>query len=128
MSDHLTIDVDTSSLLAALDRLGVVAEKHIREAALETAGRVASEARARVARATGVTAGAITIDEEKTRPGFRVFVAPTQRAANLPIWLEFGTKRMTARPFLFSSARLEEGAHERRVAAALQDAIDEVGG
>jgi len=34
---------------------------------------------------------------------------------------------MTAKPFLFVSARLEEGAHDRRAREAVQAAIDEKG-
>ena len=36
-------------------------------------------------------------------------------------------KFMTAQPFLFASARLEEGAHDRRAREAVQAAIDETG-
>jgi hypothetical protein len=126
MSDRLTIDVDNRSLLAALDRLGALAEKHVQAAAKETADRIAAEARARVARRTGTTAHGIGVDIARVGSGYVVF-ADRPDNPGLPGWLEFGTERMTARPFLFASARLEEAAHDRRIRQAVQDAIDEVG-
>lgn len=129
MAKFFTVDADASALLAALDQLGAVAERHVKNAAAVTAGRIQQEARARVRRATGQTAAAITVDEAPAPlGGYRVYVGQMgQRPTELPLWLEFGTVKMTAQPFLLSSARLEAGAHERRIAEAIQDAIDEVG-
>lgn len=129
MADNLTITVDTHALLEALIRLGPAAEQYVHAAARVTAERIQVEARGRVRRATGRTAAAITLDEAGAPlHGWRVFVAPMPpRAANLPIWIEFGTKFMSSRPFLFSSATLEEGRHQVRIAEAVQHAIDEVG-
>lgn len=130
-----TIDIDAAGLLSALTRLGPAAEQHVKRAAEVTAKRVQQEVRTRVRRDTGKTAEMITVDEApQPLGGYRVFVAQwvgasfvRPRPENLPIWLEFGTKHMSAQPFLFNSARLEEGAHERRIAAAIQDAINEQG-
>jgi HK97 gp10 family phage protein len=129
MAGELRIDVDVSALLAAFDRLGPVAERACHAAARATAERVREEARARVRRATGQTASAITVDEaEPPLGGWRVYVDRMgSRPANLPIWIEFGTSKMPAQPFLFNSAQLEEGAHLRRIAEAIEDAIGEVG-
>lgn len=125
---NLTVDVDASALLAALDRLGVEAERICQEASKVTANKIVNEAKKRVARATGETQRAI-VSEQAPGPlgGYRVFVGTTSHPANLPQWLEWGTKHMSARPFLFSSARLEEGPHRQRIAAAVQDAIDAQG-
>lgn len=129
MADRLTVDVDAREVLQALDRLSVAAERALKRAARETADAIAREARARARRATGRLAEAITVEEIAS--GYRVFVSPMQdpaggtRADNFGLWHEHGTKFMTAQPFLFSSARLEEGTHLRRVAEALQDAIEE---
>ena len=129
MADKLTITVDTADLLAALARLGARAERHVHAAAKVTAEKIREEARGRVRRATGRTANAIVTEEaEGPLGGWRVYVEPMPpRAANLPQWIEFGTKKMQARPFLFSSARLEAGAHLRRVSEALDAAIEEQG-
>lgn len=126
----MTIDVDASSLLAALDRLGDAIAPRLKRVARGTAEAIQSGAQRRLSAqtaGTGQTAAAITIED--IVGGYRVYVGPVpQRAENLPLWLEFGTKHMTGRPFLFAEAVLQEGAHLRRVAEALQDAVDEVSG
>ena len=124
MSNGLTIDVDASALFKMLDQLGESADAYIKEVAKVTAERIAQEARGRVARRTGKTQSAISVTEEEH--GARVFVGRVAgRNPNVPLYLEFGTKFMSARPFLFVSAMLEEGPHMKRVERALQKAIDE---
>ena len=125
MADKITIDIDARELLRALDQLGAEAERHVLDAARVTGKRIAAEAKARVARATGETLRAITVEEKDG--AVQVFVGRTSHPAALPAWLEFGTQKMGARPFLFASARLEEGSHLRRVREALQGAIRELG-
>ena len=126
MAPLLTIDVDTRALLTALDTLGAVVERHVKAAAKVTAENIAREARARVARRTGKTASGIGIDVARHDTGWVVF-AENENMPGLPGWLEFGTRRMIARPFFFASARLEEGPHDRRMREAIQAAIDEGG-
>lgn len=124
MADKLTISTDASGLIAALDRLGAAAEKHVLNAAGVTAARIAADAGARVARRTGLTAQGIGIDIARRGAGYVVFaVRPDQ--PGVPGWLEFGTEHMAAQPFFFASARLEAGAHDLRMREAIQDAIDE---
>lgn len=128
MAEAFRVDVDARALLAALDRLDERIGVRLKDVARDTAERIQRDARARLARqthGTGQTADAITVED--IRGGYRVFVGPQgNRPANLPIWLEFGTKRMTARPFLFATATLESGPHLRRVREAVEDAIAEV--
>lgn len=128
MSDRLTIDVDASTLLQALDRMDDVVGAALKVVARDTAERIRDGARARLqaqTRGTGQTADAITIED--IPGGYKVFVnTPGNRPENLTIWLEFGTQKMTARPFMFAAARLEEGGHMRRVEAALREAVAEV--
>lgn len=126
MSDKLTIQVESAALFEALDTLGVSAERHILQASRVTADAIAREATARVARRTGETARGITVEPARVGIGWIVF-ADRPDEPGLPGWLEFGTDKMTARPFLFSSARLEEGAHTRRMVEALQQAINDGG-
>ena len=144
MADSLTIDIDTAPLLAALAAIPEAVHAHLKAAAKVTAERIATEARARVARRTGTTASLITVEETTSGDGYVIYVAPdvtlslhtgpsgrthTQKVTYnaLAGWLEFGTKFMSAKPFLFVSARLEEGAHDQRAREAVQDAIDESG-
>lgn len=126
MSKLLTIDVDTRALMDAIDRFPALVEKHVLIAAERTAQNVAREARNRVARATGETARGIGVEVAKRGPGYVVF-ADRPDEPGLPGWLEFGTKKMAAQPFLFVSARLEEGPHDRRMRDAIRDAISEGG-
>lgn len=130
--DNLTITVDTADLLAAIDALPEAVLAKTKAAAEFTAHRIADEARSRVARRTGRTAGKIHVEEAHDGSGFVVLPWATletvdEQSSNLPMWLEFGTKFMTARPYFFIAARLEEGAHDRRMREAIQEAIDEKG-
>lgn len=126
MADNFTVDADTAALLEAWDALAVDVSAQINDAAKVTADAIAREAVARVARRTGETARGIGVEPATKGIGWVVF-ADRQSMPGLPGWLEFGTKFMVARPFLFSSARLEEGAHDRRMRAAIQQAIDDAG-
>lgn len=141
----VSIDVDASGVLSAFGRAEQLIERYIKDAARVTAHRIEAEAKRRVARHTGETASHIVAEESYDKKGWIVWVQPdvriaqhtsrrtgrshTQRVTYNAVggWLEHGTQHMTARPFLFVSARLEHEAHRRRVAAAIQDALDEAG-
>ena len=127
MSDDMTIDIDTAGLLSALTKLGPKADALVKSAAKVTGDRIAREARRRVARATGHTAEQIRVEETDDGKGYIVLANDPRDRKHIDKWLEFGTVHMTARPFLFASAQLEEGPHLKRVERAVQAAIDEVG-
>ena len=84
------------------------------------------EAKGRVARRTGRTAAGIHAEEAHDGNGY-VVVATNEHAPLAPVMLEFGTRYMSRREFFFASARIEEGAHERRVFEAVQTEINEKG-
>lgn len=129
---EIEFDVETSTVLAMLDALGPAAEVHVHAVSKITAERIQIEARARARRATGALQEAITVEEVgPPMHGYRVYVdemvvGGEKRAREFPLWHEFGTKRVKAQPFLYSSAELEEGPHLRRLADALGEAIVEV--
>lgn len=131
MADGITIDVDAADVLALLDRLGPAAEVHVHEASRITAERVQQDARSRARHRTGRLIEAIEIEEAgPPMHGYRVFVGEMSdergpRPEEFAIWHEAGTKKMSAQPFMENSAALEEGPHLRRLADALQAAIDE---
>ena len=138
--DGLRVEADTTALLAALDRLSAdVVARHTKPACKVTAERIQAGARARVARRTGRTAAGITVDESYDKQGYVVLpfnaafelaligAGNDQQPENLPLWLEFGTSRMTKRPYFFAAVELERDPHDRRIRAAIQDAIDDVG-
>jgi len=125
MADSLTFDVDTTALLAALDAMPEAVLAHLKPESKVTADNIAAEAARRVRRRTGKTGDAITVEETRNGDGYVVFVG--QGRGHIGRYLEFGTKKMPAKPFLFASARLEEGPNLRRARLAIQDAIDEKG-
>lgn len=131
MAKELTITVDATEVLELLHRLGDAADRHVHAASEVTAVRIRTEARARARRATGRLVNAINV-REMGPPllGFQVYVADMadergRRPDIFPWWHELGTEHMAAQPFMSSAAELEEGPHLRRIAEALQDAIDE---
>lgn len=129
MADNLTIEVDARSVLQALDRLDDRIGDRLKAVAKDTAERIRTGAIQRLSaqtQGTGQTAAALTIDE--INGGYRLYVGPVpQRSENVPLWLEFGTRHMSARPWLFKAALLEEGPHFRRVAEAVDAAIAGLG-
>jgi hypothetical protein len=126
MADGLTITVDTAALLAALDQVPDRVLAKIRGQAHLTAQRIAREARGRIHRRTGRTAGGITVSERRDGRGYRVETSADPDAGR-PISLEFGTQVAAARPFLFISADLEANSHDQRMRAAIVEALDEAG-
>lgn len=134
MADGIRIDVDAADVMAMLVQLGDTAEVLIHDASRVTAARIQDEARARARRRTGRLVEAIEVEEQgPPMHGFKVVVGEMtdergRRAEEFAIWHEFGTKKMAAQPFMFNSAKLEEGPHYRRVVEALQAAIDKENG
>lgn len=131
MADQFIIEVDADEVLAMLDRLGDKAEVLVHQASEVTAERIQEEARARARRRTGRLIEAIeVVEQDGPMHGFKVVVEDMtdergRRAEEFPIWHEFGTEHMSAQPFLFNSAKLEEGPHFRRIVEAIEQAIEE---
>jgi hypothetical protein len=125
VSDRMTIDVDTTALVAALEAIPDAVHAYLKAAAKVTAENIATEARARIRRRTGATGNAIVVEETHSGDGYVVYVGDGRQ--HIGSYLEFGTRFMTGTPWLFPSARLEEGAHDRRSRDAVQAAIDEKG-
>lgn len=59
--------------------------------------------------------------------GFIVRANDPATKKHVESWLEFGTVHMTAKPFLFPAARLENTAHDRRMREAIEAAIADEG-
>jgi hypothetical protein len=127
---NVSVTIEHDTITQAMTRLGDAADAVLRDVARDTADKLKAEMQARLRRqtsGTGKTADAVTV--ETTEDGYAKVTSGEMgsRPANLPIWLEFGTKHMTARPYFYGSIRLEQGAHLRRVEDALQQAIDGLG-
>ena len=129
--DSVTVVVEQDTLTPALARLGAEADRVLKAIAKETAERIKDDAQGRLRRqtsGTGRTADAITVEEGAD--GYYKVTSGNMgdRPANLPIWLESGTKHMTAKPYFYGAVQLEAGTYLRRVEQAMQDAIDGLGG
>lgn len=72
MADGVRFTLDDTALLAALERLGSSVERYTKPAAKVTAQNVQREAKARVARRTGLTAEGIVMREDYAGVGYVV--------------------------------------------------------
>lgn len=138
MADGFSIDVDTSALVAELTSLGDFAQPFVNEASAESAHSIVREAQSRLERKLSGNSTGQTLAGIQDRPAFDgngwVVISDNDRMPNLPLWLEKGTKRHTARGhsqpalgYFYSAAQLEEGPHLRRIENALASAIEAKG-
>jgi hypothetical protein len=122
----LRVELVTTAFDAGLVQLHADMAARTKAASYVSAQAVVREARGRVARRTRATAEGIHAEESRDGTGYVVLAIRAERA-NVPFWLEFGTRYMTARPFLYASAIVEQPGHERRIADAVQQSIDVTG-
>jgi len=122
----ITMTADTTGLTDGLTAAERELAARTKAASEVTAAAIVREARGRVARRTGVTASGIGYMESRDTTGWIVHAVHPDRPG-LPFFLEFGTRYMTRRPFLYVSAALEQPGHERRIADAVADSIDVTG-
>ena len=128
MADSFTATVNSSALLAMMDRVGPSLAFHTRDVARETAVRITAEAKARVARRTGETSREIHWEMSKDEKGYVVLAYDTTMNKTIvDVWLETGTKWMNAQPWFFASALIENGPHLRRMEERIQTVLDDLG-
>ena len=141
MPPLFTIDPDPREVLEAFDALAGLIEEEAQREAFVTGYRIQADARSRLQRQThgeGQTAENITVsdtvpshlggDTLRADASVYVYVRPYRRPDNLTLWLEFGTKFMTPRPFLRNAVEGQRADHMRRMFAAAQRGIDRAGG
>jgi len=108
---------------AAVDALPRETTLALRAVAWRTSRTVKEHAQANLRRqthGTGKTADSIHVIEEAERQQFVVVVGGNpDRPANLPDWLEFGTRHMAARPYIRPAADEAEGPYLREMEAAV---------
>jgi hypothetical protein len=126
-----TIEVDTAALEASLLKLSWALKPFIKTASQISAANIAREMRARLQRqlsgtSTGRTVAGIGVKPDRSGWG-AVVLSGNAVQPMLPRWLETGTTTMAARDFFWASARLEEGAHHRRIKAAVMAGLSEHG-
>ena len=106
-----------------------VARAAARQQNVATAQAVAADMRARLNAQThgsGLTAGGIAIEvSELTKVAIGVRAAPG-RDPRVPFWLEYGTVKMSARPFIQPAVAAAEAAHHKNAAAAVEAALQEL--
>lgn len=134
MSDSIAFDVDIREVTEALARLGDAAQPFIDDASAETASAIVTEAAGRLSRQLGPLATGKTVAGIRAQParygGGSVVLSARDPLPALSFWLEKGTRhghKQLPRPYFYISALLEEGAHFRRIAAAVEAAEDAVG-
>jgi hypothetical protein len=123
MADNRSGVEGAEAVKAAMTAIGVGAERELRLLAHDVALRIRAGARQRVPVGSGITRDGIVV--ESAADAERVFVQiPAYRPQYLDIWLEFGTVKMPARPFLFPAARLEEPRFRSRAAEVLERVVE----
>jgi hypothetical protein len=132
-NDLLTVTVDTSEAVRALDQFVATVETRLHENAMRAASAIVREAKARVHRRTGSTAEGIVMTDQGVGAGVLVTVTREARDAKgrqwpfVPAWLEYGTEHEVASPFLGPSVRLAQGEFFRNAATILDDAAQASG-
>jgi len=118
----LTVTLDTTGFEAGLVQWRTEMAARTKAIAEVTAAAIVREASGRVARRTGALASGIHYEESRDGTGYVVLAVRADRP-NVGFWLEFGTRYMTKRPFLYASAAVEKPGHDRRMQEAVADAI-----
>jgi hypothetical protein len=117
------IQVDASELEAALRQLpSAIRRGVLREAAAPTAEAIAARARELVPVDTGRTRDGIVTDVSELSAAV---ISSRQPMPSVVLWLERGTRKMAARPYMSVAAQLEEHRWLQRVSDALERALEE---
>ncbi len=114
---------------AAVDQLDVTVTAALKDVARRTADRIAVNAAALLrskTHGTGKTAASIRVLDESDEKRFVVNVpGDSESAANLPRWLEYGTRYMVARPFLRPAGDAESERYKSDMAAVAERTLQE---
>ncbi len=120
-----------AELNRAIDRLPFVVSEALKRSARESAERIARNA-ASILRSkthgTGATAEAIRVLDESSRKQY-VVNSPghPDRPAMLPMWLEYGTRFMAARPYMRPAGDMESERYRVSMTAAAERAAKVLG-
>ena len=117
-------------LTAQIGRLDAVVTARLKQTAKASADRIAAHAAAilrSTTHGTGRTANSIRVLDESSDKQYLVQCpGDSEQPANLPMWLERGTRYMSARPFMRPAADAEEARYRREMIAAAEGAIVDV--
>ena len=140
MADASATAPGLAALRAKVDRFPDAVTAQLRSVAWRTSRRVMERAKAKVAVDTGYTKDNIYILEDADKKAFYVMAGTdrprvrivgrtmpsgrfhTQRTTlnMLPIWLEYGTVHMAARPFMRPAADAESGRYVQEMRAGAE--------
>jgi HK97 gp10 family phage protein len=126
MSDGVTT-TGLEELRRAVEELPEAIQNALKDVARETAERIATRARQLVHVRSGRTRDSIRVVEDAARHQYRVDVGPHEGMpadkdwpANVPLWLEYGTRFRSAHPFMRPALDAEDARyrHDCDVASA----------
>ena len=150
MADRLmSVEFDIARTLAAFEKLGPAAKALCESASYQTALAVKADAQARMAKRPAdisdytylnvviqrrnvgghvvMTGDRVSAKESARRQslGMKNWRKAYKAEKHVGLWLEFGTRRMRPRPWLFPAAAAQESAHFQRIASAVERAANE---
>jgi hypothetical protein len=109
----------------SIDALSAELSESLRGAAAGTADQVAAGIRATAASRGWELANEVHVNHDPDRGFYRVTIKPRPpRPLNLPIWLEYGTVKMHARPYVRPQVQRADATYPAKVDAAIQAAAD----
>ena len=113
--------------MAAVDKLPETVQARVKQVAHATAERIKVGYQQRLrsqTHGTGKTAASARVLDESDEKQFTVNVpGDPDKPANLPMWLERGTRYMTAKPSLRPAGDAENERYKREMAAAYEEAV-----
>lgn len=112
------ITVDASGFLKSADRLKITTRLRVIHAVDETRQKIEEKAKENIAVDSGKTKRAI--DSETVRGGMQAIVGVKKSRAHIGRWLEFGTAKTRAQPWLNPAAESERQNHIDRMKKAVR--------
>jgi HK97 gp10 family phage protein len=117
----------------AIEAFPKAVEQVFQDTARDTANKIAQRARQRVPVATGRTQRSIRVVEDLPHHAYHVEVGaqpdmPADRdwPQNLPIWIEYGTRFIPARPFMRPAIDAEREPYRQRLERISAHVAEEV--
>jgi HK97 gp10 family phage protein len=122
-----------TELRRAVEQLPQAIQQALQTVAHDTAERIATRARELVHVRSGRTRDSIRVVEDAAQHQYRVDVGPHQGMpadkdwpANVPLWLEYGTRFRDAHPFMRPALDAEDARYRRDCEAASADIAEKV--
>ena len=122
-----------TELQRAVEQLPDAIQNALQQVAKDTAERVARRARHLVPRDSGRTRDSIRVVEDIDKHEYRIEVGPHEGMpadkewpANLSLWLEYGTRFKSARPFMRPALDEEDARYRHDLEVASAGVADKV--